>query len=398
VSISGTAAVGSDLVGTPALTDVDGLGAFSYQWLRGGVVIAGATAATYRVQSADVGATLAVRVSYTDGGGSSESISSAPTAAVPPTANLINGTVGEDRLRGTSGADSMVGLAGNDVLYGGADNDTLDGGPGLDVASYVGMSQAINASLLTGLVTQGSDTDTLIGIEALFGSEGADTMRGADGPANASGETFRGGEGNDTIDGGTGVDTAEYTGALAGYNVSRSGSVITVEDTNPGNGADGRDQLSNIERLIFADKLLAFGTRAEDVARVAFVLWTPGIKNSADLFGFGLAFYDRNASTFQELCNAALTYWTGVVGNQAFAQHITKWVPQGTPTKSQAELVAIMAAAPDEWTGRIRALEAMAFDSATTAAIDASGIRTTGLVGDLTYPGFGTLFGLLPGG
>ena len=37
------------------------LGAFSYQWLRGGVEIGGATASTYTLGDADVGAQISVR-------------------------------------------------------------------------------------------------------------------------------------------------------------------------------------------------------------------------------------------------------------------------------------------------------------------------------------------------
>ena len=41
--------------GTP---DVDGLGAFSYQWYRDGVAIGGATSSTYTLNDTDVGSTL----------------------------------------------------------------------------------------------------------------------------------------------------------------------------------------------------------------------------------------------------------------------------------------------------------------------------------------------------
>ena len=42
---------------TTGITDVDGLGAFSYQWLSNGTNIAGATASTYTLGDADVGNT-----------------------------------------------------------------------------------------------------------------------------------------------------------------------------------------------------------------------------------------------------------------------------------------------------------------------------------------------------
>ena len=54
---------------TSGISDYDGLGVFSYQWQRNGVNIAGATNASYTLGSADVGAQIAVVVTYTDGKG-----------------------------------------------------------------------------------------------------------------------------------------------------------------------------------------------------------------------------------------------------------------------------------------------------------------------------------------
>jgi uncharacterized delta-60 repeat protein len=68
---------------TSGISDADGLGAFSYQWLRDGGAISGATASTYTLGDADIGALISVEVSYTDGYGTSEGpLTSAQTAAV----------------------------------------------------------------------------------------------------------------------------------------------------------------------------------------------------------------------------------------------------------------------------------------------------------------------------
>jgi hypothetical protein len=69
VSITGALVQGQVLnADTHTLGDVDGLGTLHYQWLRGGVAIAGAPdAAAYTTVLADVGATISLRVSYTDG-------------------------------------------------------------------------------------------------------------------------------------------------------------------------------------------------------------------------------------------------------------------------------------------------------------------------------------------
>ena len=83
-TITGTPQVGGTLTAnTSGIADADGLGTFAYQWIRGAATdIAGATGSTYGPVAADVGETLKVRVSWTDGGGTAESLISAPTAAV----------------------------------------------------------------------------------------------------------------------------------------------------------------------------------------------------------------------------------------------------------------------------------------------------------------------------
>ena len=88
--ISGTARVGETLTAVmDAIADADGLdnATFAYQWFSSDgteeTAIADATAATYTVAAADVGKTLKVRVSFTDDGGTQETLTSAATAAVP---------------------------------------------------------------------------------------------------------------------------------------------------------------------------------------------------------------------------------------------------------------------------------------------------------------------------
>ena len=82
-TINGTAQVGVVLtVGTGAITDADGLGVFSHQWLKDNVPIAGATGTSYTPVVGDIGGVIAVRVSFTDGRGHPEVVVSDPTAAV----------------------------------------------------------------------------------------------------------------------------------------------------------------------------------------------------------------------------------------------------------------------------------------------------------------------------
>ena len=87
--ISGTLQVGATLTASTAdIEDADGLGSatFSYQWIASDGTtetdIQGATAASYTLVAADAGKSIEVRVSFTDGGGTLETLTSAATATV----------------------------------------------------------------------------------------------------------------------------------------------------------------------------------------------------------------------------------------------------------------------------------------------------------------------------
>ena len=84
-TISGTAQVGQTLTAsTTGISDHDGLThvSYTYQWLADDTEIDGATGSTYTVQSTDDGKVIKVRVTFTDDGGSDETLTSAGTSAV----------------------------------------------------------------------------------------------------------------------------------------------------------------------------------------------------------------------------------------------------------------------------------------------------------------------------
>jgi Ca2+-binding RTX toxin-like protein len=247
-------------------------------------------------------------------------------------------------------------------------------------------------NLLQQRATRSGEEDTLIDVEAFFGSQAGDTFVGAEAAEHLRSDTVRGGRGNDTLDGGGGVDTAEYLGNYAAFSVQRTGSRLVVTDLFNPQGGEGVDQLNNFERVIFADKMLAFGSRAEEVARVAFVLWTPEIVRSSTLFSRGLSFYDVGYD-FNFLCVTALQFWPQQ--GQDFAQMLVNNT-RGT-SRTVADVLAIMNAAGPGDTGRAAAVAAMALDPAMTQLITLSGVLSTGVVADLVVPDFGTLFELLPG-
>ncbi|MGY0554375.1 DUF4214 domain-containing protein, partial [Vreelandella sp. 2A-K22] len=82
VTISGDAAEDQTLTASHTLADEDGLGAISYQWLRDGTEILGATDETYTLTQEDVGSEISVRASYTDQQGTEEFIASATTSPI----------------------------------------------------------------------------------------------------------------------------------------------------------------------------------------------------------------------------------------------------------------------------------------------------------------------------
>ncbi|MDB2505391.1 Ig-like domain-containing protein, partial [Gammaproteobacteria bacterium] len=85
---------------TSSLADEDGLGTFNYQWLRDGSAIAGATGSTYTTTASDIDKALSVTISYTDGYGTVETITSGSTSLI------INDTSKAPTFSITSSADS----------------------------------------------------------------------------------------------------------------------------------------------------------------------------------------------------------------------------------------------------------------------------------------------------
>ena len=124
INIAGTVSQGEILTAdTSGLDDPDGLGAFSYVWLRDGNPILGATASSYELTQDDVGTAISVQVAYSDGYGTAESVVSDPTQAVASNDETLEGDDGDNTLSGGDGEDTLSGGSGNDTLEGGPDAD-----------------------------------------------------------------------------------------------------------------------------------------------------------------------------------------------------------------------------------------------------------------------------------
>ncbi len=289
-------------VDTSSIADVNGVGSFAYQWQQSldGVVwtnIAGATGATFTPVNLpgdqfgpQAGQRLQVIVSFTDGAGNAETVTSAATGVVGVDwdgqtgflqGDTFNGTAGDDiadgtifgdTLNGNGGNDVLRGSGANDVITGGEGNDTIEGGGnsilgGGDTASFTGAAFNYNFALNGGnlVVTDnvGTDgSDTMNGVEFLRfagsnytlvnGSDAAQTVSGANNRAdvvlghggndtlngNSGNDVLVGGAGNDTVNGGDGNDTIIQTGGTDGRDLVNGGVGVDTYQINGSAGAE----------------------------------------------------------------------------------------------------------------------------------------------------------------
>jgi Ca2+-binding RTX toxin-like protein len=119
-------------------------------------------------------------------------------------ADVIDGGGGNDFLGGDVGNDMLDGGAGSDRLYPGAGDDEVVGGDGAgdtDLLSYLPATAGVTVDLAAG-TGSGEGTDTIAGIEELYGSQYADVIEGGSGD-----EVLQGYGGDDILSGGAGDDT-----------------------------------------------------------------------------------------------------------------------------------------------------------------------------------------------
>ena len=156
--ITGTATENQTLTAdVSALADIDGLGTISYQWLRNGASISGATNSTYTSTDADVGAAISVRVRYTDGHGTLESLTSSSTDAITG----INDTpVGLPLIQGT--------IRENQTLT--ANTSAINDADGLGAFSYQWLrnGSAISGATNSNYATEDADVGTNLSVQISY--------------------------------------------------------------------------------------------------------------------------------------------------------------------------------------------------------------------------------------
>ncbi len=210
VTVSGTPTVGQTLTANAStVADPDGLGTLSYQWQRsaaGGtfVAISGAVVASYTLTAEDAGATVRAVVSYTDGGGTLESVASTATASVGLAPVTLAPSL-EDMLRiitPTELAGATTGTIGSLVASSGTLTANPDGS-----WSYIpvlnddtGVTFTYKVTTAAGVANASATLDLTPMTDAL-GTAVADNLVG-----RTSADQYHGGAGNDVIAGGAGDD------------------------------------------------------------------------------------------------------------------------------------------------------------------------------------------------
>ncbi len=171
--------------------------------------------------------------------------------------NTINGSNGDDTIAGNGGEDTLSGGNGNDTISGGSGDDEIDGGNGND-----GIDGGTGDDVLDGgngddAINGGDDNDVI------YGGNGGDTLNGGNGNDELYGQNgddkLIGGAGDDLLDGNNGFDIAYFSGLIGEYSFFTAGGYLHVVHLG-GAGADGHDQLTRVERLVFADRTINIGS------------------------------------------------------------------------------------------------------------------------------------------
>ena len=160
VTIAGTAREDEVFTASNTLSDADGLGAISYQWKRDDVAISGATNSTYTLVQADVGAAITVTASYTDQGGTDESVTSTATTVVVNVNDLPTGSV---TIAGTPREDEVL-----------TASNTLADADGLGAISYQWKRDtvAINGATNSTYTLVQADVGSTITVTASYTDQG----------------------------------------------------------------------------------------------------------------------------------------------------------------------------------------------------------------------------------
>ncbi|GAB2859289.1 hypothetical protein GCM10027277_29730 [Pseudoduganella ginsengisoli] len=169
-------------------------------------------------------------------------------------------------------------------------------------------------------------------IENAVGGSGNDTLsgNGADNvlQGGAGNDVLAGLQGNDRLDGGAGTDTAVYGGARSAYTVLRGADGVHVS------GAEGNDVLTGIERVAFADGMLALDIDGN--AGAIYRLYRAALGRTPDQEGLGywIKMLDQGMSMADAArCFTSASEFTSLYGgsHDAYLQALYRNVLQREP-------------------------------------------------------------------
>jgi hypothetical protein len=217
-----------------------------------------------------------------------------------------------------AGNDTVQGGPANDSITGEAGNDALDGRGSTDVAIFSGsynqysFSKIGSAYVVSDSVSNRDGVDTLSNIEFVKFSDKTVNVsdlisQSSSGEVSVSGTATNSAGKNESVVGSSQIDKFIYTTAASTYQVNYSSGRVTVKNTASGE----EDSLTNIERLKFADKSMAFDIadnagKAYRVYKAAFSrdpqsgdmsglgFWISRIDNGMDMVEVAARFIDSN--------------------------------------------------------------------------------------------------------
>jgi serralysin len=261
---------------------------------------------------------------------------------------------------------------GGTVTFPGMDSVThaalpTDGTSSINRGGTIGTNSPTNFAGASGTIQSnviaGDD-----GPNNLFGTAGDDVIQAAGGN-----DTLTGGAGNDTVDGGSGIDTAVLGGNRSAYAIGAAGTSVS--------GPDGSDTLTNIERLQFSDKQLAFdlgpGQAAGNTVRIIGAAFDANHINPT-FVGIGVDLFDGGMSMLQ-VCQLALgtSLFLSIAGstsNEAFVNTVYENVVGAPPSDAVRDsFVGLLQGSG----GTLTQAELLAL--AANAAVNATNINLVGL-------------------
>lgn len=230
----------------------------------------------------------------------------------------------------------------------------------------------LRADLLMQALLPGDDWFTLGDkADAVHAGNGNDLVQ-----AGGGNDRIMGGGGDDAIGGGAGIDTAVYAGARSRYTLATNANGFTLADQTTGAAGEGRDTLTGVERLEFADKRLALDLdgHAGQAAKILGAVFGAKTVANREYMGIGLQLLDQGMS--YEAVAALAVGATGTSKPADVVNLLWGHVIGGTPTAAQAQPFIDMLNGGMS----IGALTVLAADTPyNTANIDLVGLAKTGV-------------------